>query len=123
MNAKVRVFANAIEYNFGRATEANQMPFEVCQAANHLAAYFQNLMLESPLVPEPGGARRDPSSSSASSSSSAAAAAAAASSSSSSAALVVKCLTKLTHNDGGEACGPWLKMEVSVDAFVDILWF
>lgn len=36
-NFKVRVFANAIEFNFGnRHSDGNHVPFELCQAANHL---------------------------------------------------------------------------------------
>ena len=48
----LRVFANAVEYNHGRETFENQMPFEVVQAALHLGQWFQWLLLESSLISE-----------------------------------------------------------------------
>ena len=49
VEATLRVFANAIEYNWGRATAENLMPLELCEVANHLGCFFEALVLESPL--------------------------------------------------------------------------
>jgi len=46
--AVLRVFANTIQYNFGLSSAANQMPLELCEAAQHLGAHAASLMLESP---------------------------------------------------------------------------
>jgi hypothetical protein len=46
----VRVFANAIEYNYGLWTDRNMVPFEICRAANFLGGLFEALVLESSLA-------------------------------------------------------------------------